>query len=298
MAYLLLTLTAFFWSGNFVLARGIHELIPPVSLAFWRWFGALVILLPFAARTLARQREVIRRNWKVLSLLAVLSVSSFNTFIYIALNSTFVVNTVLVNSTTPIFIVLAARISFGDKIPPRRAVGVLASLAGLVWIITRGDPIRLFALAYSRGDLWTLAAALCWALYTVFLRWRPPDLDPVAFLTAIIVLGLIPLFPLYLWEIASVGGFALSTAAAGSLLYVALFPSVLAYIFWNRGVGMIGAARAGIFMHLMPVFATFLAIVFLGERLQPYHLLGILLIFAGIFLTTASRGAFRRKKGG
>ncbi len=231
MAYLLLTLTALFWSGNFVLARGIHEMIPPVSLAFWRWFGALVILLPFTARTLLAQRSVIRRHWRVLCLLAFLSVTSFNTLIYLALNATFVVNTVLVNSMTPVFIVLVARIGFGERILPRRALGVAASLAGLVWIISRGDPGRLFALDYSHGDLWTLTAALFWALYTVLLRWRPPDLDPIAFLTAIILIGLVPLSLLYAWEVAAVGGFELSAAAAASLVYVALFPSVLAYIF-------------------------------------------------------------------
>ena len=224
--------------------------------------------------------------------------TNFNTFIYLALNSSFVVNTVLVNSMTPVFIVIVARIGFGEKITPRQAAGVLVSLAGLIWIITRGEPGRLFALEYSTGDLWTLAAALSWALYTVLLRWRPPDLDPFSFLTTIIIMGLIPLFFVYAWEVASVGGFALTGMTAGSLFYVALFPSVLAYIFWNKGVGAIGAARAGIFMHLMPVFATVLAILFLGEQLQPYHLLGILLIFAGIFLTTVAPGAVGGRKRG
>ena len=286
MAYLLLILTVLFWSGNFVLGRGVNEMIPPVALAFWRWTGALIILLPFSIKGLVRQRAEIRKNLGILTVLAILSVTSFNTFIYHALQTTTVANTVLVNSTIPIFIVLVAWLGFNDRITTRQTIGVIVSFIGLVWIVSRGQPAVLLDLKFSKGDLWTLTAALCWAFYTVLLRKRPANLDPLPFLATIIGIGLVFLFPFYIWEIRSGATFQLSPAVAASFGYVALFPSVLSYIFWNRAVGIVGASKAGIFMHLMPVFSILLAFIFLGETLAFYHMVGIVLIFFGIALIT------------
>ncbi|MGB8424706.1 MAG: DMT family transporter, partial [Desulfobacterales bacterium] len=163
MPYVLLTLTVLFWSGNFVIGRGIHAEVPPISLAFWRWFTALVLLLPFALPAMVRQRDLIGRHWKLLCLLAILSVTNFNTFIYLALQSNTVINTVLINSLTPVFIVFVSWIGFREKISVLQGLGGLMSFAGLIWIITRGQPALLFTVRFSRGDLWTLAAALSWA---------------------------------------------------------------------------------------------------------------------------------------
>jgi drug/metabolite transporter (DMT)-like permease len=289
MAYFLLILTVLFWSGNFVLGRGVNEIIPPVALAFWRWTGALAILLPFSINGLIRQRAELRKNLGTLTVLAILSVTNFNTFIYNALQSTTVVNTVLINSTTPIFIVLVAWLGFKDRITTRQTIGVVVSFVGLVWLVSHGQPAVLLNLQFSRGDLWTLAAAMSWALYTVLLRKRPKDLAPLPFLTALVGIGLFFLAPVYIWEIRSGATFDFTPAVAASFGYVALFPSVLSYIFWNRAVAVVGANKAGIFMHLMPVFSILLAFVFLGETLAFYHLIGILLIFFGIVLITMSR---------
>jgi len=286
MAYLLLILTVLFWSGNFVLGRGVNEIIPPVALAFWRWTGALIILLPFSIKGLIRQRAELRKNIGILTLLAILSVTNFNTFIYHALHATTVVNTVLINSTTPIFIVLIAWLGFKERITTRQTIGVLISFIGLVWIVSHGHPAVLLDLRFSKGDLWTLAAALSWALYTVLLRKRPGNLDPLPFLAALIAIGLVFLLPVYLWEIRSGVTFHFSSTVAASFVYVAVFPSVLSYIFWNRAVAIVGPSKAGIFMHLMPVFSIVLAFMLLGETMAFYHLIGILLIFIGIFLIT------------
>ncbi|MFC1828137.1 DMT family transporter [Thermodesulfobacteriota bacterium] len=289
MAYLLLTLAALFWSGNFVLGRGVNDIIPPVALAFWRWAGALAILMPFAIRGIIRQRREIRKNLGILTVLAILSVTNFNTFLYTALRTTTAINAALVNSITPIFIVLISWIGFNDRITYRQTIGVVISLIGLVWIITQGNLDILLTVRFSSGDLWTLAAALSWALYTVLLRKRPEYIDPIPFLTILVVIGLVFLSPIYVWEIRSGASFQLSPAVLASIGYVALFASVLAYIFWNRSVAVVGANKAGIFVHLMPVFSIVLAFIFLGETLAVYHLVGMILIFSGIYLTTANR---------
>lgn len=287
MAYLLLILATLFWSGNFVLGRGVYEIIPPVALAFWRWSGALIILMPFAIRGAIRQRREIRKNLVILTILGILSVTNFNTFIYNALRTTTAINAFLVNSITPIFIVLISWIGFNDRITYRQTVGVILSLIGLFWIITQGQLEILLTVKFSAGDLWTLAAALSWAFYTVLLRKRPKHIDPIPFLTILVLIGLIFLSPIYLWEILSGASFQWSPPVLASIGYVALFPSVIAYVFWNNSVAVIGANKAGIFMHLMPVFGIILAFIFLGETLAVYHLVGMILIFLGIFLTTA-----------
>jgi drug/metabolite transporter (DMT)-like permease len=289
MAYLFLILSALFWSGNFVLGRGVTEIIPPVALAFWRWAGALAILMPFAIRGVIRQNREIRNNLGILTILAILSVTNFNTFLYTALRTTTAINAALVNSITPIFIVLVSWIGFNDRINTRQAIGVVLSFIGLIWIVAQGNLEILLTVRFSTGDLWTLAAALSWAFYTVLLRKRPKQIDPVPFLTILVLIGLVFLSPIYLWEIRSGASFQLSPAVFASFGYVALFPSVVAYVFWNNSVAVVGANKAGIFMHLMPVFSIVLAFIFLGETLAVYHLVGMMLIFSGIFLTTVNR---------
>lgn len=284
--YLLLTLTVLFWSGNFILGRGIRQLIPPVSLNFYRWMGALLILLPFGWARISRQKDLFLKHWKMLTLMSIPSIAIFNAFIYTALQSTTAINTVLVNAMIPIFIALIAWMAFGDRLTVRQTTGVLISFLGLVFIVTRGQFALLKTLRLTTGDFWTLGASLSWAIYSVMLRRRPREMDPVAFLTVIVGLGLMFSLPFYLREFIILGGFALTPASMASLAYVAVFPSVLSYIFWNHGVDQVGASRAGIFFHLMPVFSIILAIIFLGEHLRGFHAIGMLLIFTGIALTT------------
>ena len=295
MPYILLTLTVLFWSGNFVLGRGVHDVIPPVALAFWRWAVAFLILLPFAVKHLKGQRHMLKEHWKVLTVLAILSVTFFNTFIYRAVQSTSAINTLFVNSMTPIFIAIIAWAGFKDDIRFRQWFGIVLSFFGLAWIISRGRPEVLLTLQFAKGDLWTLAAAMSWAIYTVILRKRPAGLHPLVFLSTIIAIGIVFLLPIYIWEILSGATLRLTAASIGSIAYVAVFPSVLAYIFWNRAVGEVGATKAGVFMHLMPVFGVSLAILFLGERLSPYHLPGFGMIFSGILLTTMGRSGQRAR---
>ena len=191
LSYLGLTLTVLFWSGNFILGRGIRELVPPVSLNFWRWVGALVVLLPFGFVRVLRQIDLYQRHWKMIALLSVPSIAVFNAFIYTALQTTTAINTVLVNAMIPVFIALIAWLVFNDGLVLRQTAGVCISVAGLLFIVTRGNLRLLGQLTLSPGDLWTIGASLSWAIYSVMLRKRPRQMDPVAFLTLIIGFGLI-----------------------------------------------------------------------------------------------------------
>jgi drug/metabolite transporter (DMT)-like permease len=284
--YLPAALAPLFWSGNFILGRALHQTIPPIALSFWRWALALLIVLPFALPRLGGQWAVVRRHWAALSLLAVLGVTNFNTFVYLGLRTTTATNAVLLVSTTPVLIVLLSFLLLRQRISPRQAAGFLLSLAGVAVIVARGDLQILTALRLNRGDLWVLGAVASWALYSVSLRWRPTALDPLAFLTVTIVIGLIPLLPLYWWELGRGRGFEVDAITLGAIGYVALFPSVLAYILWTRAVTELGANRTGQLLHLMPVFGAVLAMPLLGERIHGFHLAGIGLIAGGIALAT------------
>ena len=275
-----------FWSGNFVLARALHEDIPPIALSFWRWAGALAILLPFTWRRLWQHRGALRSHWVVLAVLALLGITNFNTFAYLGLQHTTATNGVLLSSATPVLIVGVSFLLLGTRIRLRQLSGIALSLFGVVLIATEGAPQQLGALTLNRGDIWILVAALDWALYSVLLRWRPAELAPEVFLTALIALGLVPLAGLYAWELASGEGFALNATNFAAIGYVALFPSVLAYLFWDRAVNGLGPNRTGHYLHLMPAFGAVLAVTLLGEHLHGFHLVGALLIAGGIVLAT------------
>ncbi|MHB8770981.1 MAG: DMT family transporter [Syntrophales bacterium] len=291
--YLLLILATLFWAGNAVMARALHTLLPPATMALWRWVLALLLLLPFVLRPMVEQRALLAANWLRLAILGVLGVGCYNTFLYAAMQTTTATNGVLINSITPLLIVVIGRVLFGVTMTGRQAAGILLSLAGIVGIVGRGDITVLLRLDFNQGDLLLVGGAMTWALYTVLLRWRPAGIDTLAFLGASVVGGIVLLMlPLYLIELAS-GRYAIwNGATVSGMVYFAVFPSILSYLFWNRGVQHVGANRAGLFLYLVPVFGVALAVTFLGERLSLFHLAGAALIFLGITLaTTGLKGA-------
>jgi drug/metabolite transporter (DMT)-like permease len=289
MSYILLILTTLFWSGNFVLGRAMHAEIPPFSLSFWRWVIALGILCLFAAKHLYRQRVLAQNHCRFIIIQGMLGVTAFNSLIYLAIQTTTAINAVLINSCIPVLIVVCSWVMYREVMTVRQYIGVIVSLFGVVLIIAHGEIDYLLKLRFNPGDLFVFAAAVTWALYSSNLRNYPKELHPFAYLTGIVVSGLIILTPFYLFELSTAGGFRVGTASISTILYLALFASVLAFIFWNRAVRTIGANRAGPFIHLMPVFSTILAVIFLGETIQSYHLQGISLIFMGIAMTTIKR---------
>lgn len=286
MPYLLLTLSALFWSGNFVLSRGMHAEIPPVSLAFWRWAIALLIIAPFGLRRVYEQRELLKKHGRFMFFQGLLGVTGFNTLIYIAMQSTTAINAVLVNSCIPVIIVIISWLIYKERLSVKQSVGVLISLSGVLLIIAKGDVAALQQFSFNQGDLLVLAAAVVWAFYSANLRNYPEGLHPIAYQTGIMMMGLIFLIPCYLFELQTGKHMLLNISTILTVGYVALFASVLAFICWTRAIREVGANRAGPFIHLMPVFSTILAIIFLDESLLAYHVKGMILVFSGIFITT------------
>lgn len=263
-----------------------HAEIPPIGLAFWRWTVALLILAPFGLRLVYQQRGLIKQHHRFMLFQGLLGVTGFNTLIYLAMQSTTAINAVLVNSCIPVIIVVISWIIYHEQLNLRQLVGVLISLSGVLLIIAKGDVAALQQMKFNRGDLLVLAAAFIWAFYSANLKKYPQGLHPVAYLTGIMAIGLLFLAPCYLVEVWTGRNMQLNIPTLLTVGYVALFASVLAFICWNRAVRKIGANRAGPFIHLMPVFSTILAIIFLDEVLLDYHIQGIILVFTGIFLTT------------
>ncbi|MFL6579780.1 MAG: DMT family transporter [Burkholderiales bacterium] len=295
--YLLLTLTALFWAGNWVIGRAMRNDIPPIAMGFWRWSIALLILLPLTAPELSRKWNVVRSNWLILASLGILGAIAFNTLIYVGLQYTEATNGVLFNSVSPILIILLSWIVTRQRISALQGCGVLLSLAGVLAIVARGDLGLLAAFHFNHGDVWLIIAMVLWALYTIVLRQRPPELSAVGFLSAMLLLSLPFLLPFYLVELVSRGGFALTPATICALAYYGTVPSIAAYLFWNRGVAQVGANKAGLFAHLMPPFGALLSVIFLGERLYAYHYAGAAMIFAGIYLTTRKTVTVVSRKG-
>ena len=299
LAYAGLVLTPLFWAGNAVVARGTVENIPPLSMSFWRWIIALAILLPFGLPGVWRHRQVIRQHFRSMLTLATFSVAAFNSLLYFAATTTTATNIALINATIPIFVALLAWILLGDRTRPIQALGIALAIIGIVTVVARGDIAVLTGLQTQPGDLIMVAAVFSWGLFSVLLRRQAVPLPALTFLTTQILLGTLVILPFYLTDLLFfAGGFDLSRSTALPRLYFAIFPGILAYAFWNHGVHKIGPARAAIFMYLTPVFASVLAGVFLGESLGVFHIIGGLLILAGLLLATQTgkRAHYRIKE--
>jgi len=290
--YVLLTLTPLFWGGNFVLGRGVHEFFPPIALASIRWTLAFLIILPFAWPHLRRDWPVIRRNWSWLLLLGATGAGSFNTLTYIGLNYTPALNALIINSSGPVMIALASFVFFSDRLTPRQGLGIALSLIGVIIVVSKGDLRTLAALEFNSGDLWVLGAMAVWGVYTAFLRKRPADIHWLSLAACLFCVAAALNWPLHAWEHAYMRSLTLTTDALLAIGYVAIFPSILAYIFYTRGVELIGSNRAGVFMHLVPLFGSTLAVLILGEHPLWSHAAGFALILSGV--TIAARQAKAR----
>jgi drug/metabolite transporter (DMT)-like permease len=283
--YLLLTLTALSWSGNMVVGRAIRGDIPPLTLAFWRWAIAFLLVLPLALPHLREQWPLLRKGWKPLVILGLLGVGGYNTFAYLALQHTSATNATLLNSFIPVATIAISWAFLGKHLRRPEAVGVVISLCGALTIVSRGDLAVLAHLNLNLGDVWMLVAVLDWAIYTVLLARRPAGVHPMLMLAATIAVGLLALTPAYAWELAQGRHINVHFGSLAALAYVGILPSFVGYIFYNKGVAEVGPNKASLFIHLMPVFGTLLSFLFLGEIPLWYHYLGIGLIFSGIWLT-------------
>jgi len=284
--YLLLTLPSLFWAGNAVVGRAAVNVIPPVALAQIRWSLAFLLLLPFAWTALRRDLPALRRSFPTVVLLSLTGISAFNTMLYWSLQYTTAINATLMQSTGPLLIGLWSLALFRDPLTRRQIVGVLVSLLGVAVIVLQGELARLVSFRLNAGDLAVILAMALYALYSALLRKRPA-VAPLSFATATMGLGAVFLLPLAAAE--AISGRAMEPPGPGALAaiaYVAIFPSILAYLCFNRGVELIGANRAGPFFHLIPLFGAILAFTFLGERPQLYHAVGAALVIGGVVLAS------------
>jgi drug/metabolite transporter (DMT)-like permease len=284
--YLLLTLTPFFWACNWIIGRGLATSIPPMAMAFYRWLFAIVILAPFAWPHLRREWPIVWQNRRTMLLLGLVGVGSHNALAYLGLNYTTALNGVILNSFIPAMIIALSWVFLRQRLANIQLAGVAVSLAGVVAILSQGSAETIATLQLNRGDLFIIASTLLWSIYTICLRWRPAGLHMLTFLFVIACIGDASVLPFFVGEMALGQRMAFSAINVAALFSVALFSSVLAYIFWNRGVEQVGAGVAGLFVHLMLVFGTILAWIFLDERLRAFHVVGIALILTGIYITS------------
>lgn len=288
MAYLLLTLTTLFWAGNFVLARAFSVDIPPITLALIRWSLAFIILLPFAIPAIYKHRDVIRQYWPRLVLFGALSVAGFNTLAYIGLQTTTAMNGTLMQSSMPIMILCMSTLVLRESASMRQWLGVLLSLLGVLALISKGDLEALMSLNFNSGDLWVLLAMFVWACYSLALRWKPKEMSGFAFFSVSLTVGVIILVPLSLLETERALQIQWDVNLMLLIAYLAIFPSILAYSFWNYGVEKLGANKAGLFIHQVPMWGIVLSVIFLAEQVQAFHLWGIALIFTGIYFAVVA----------
>ena len=284
--YVLLVLTVLFWSGNFIFGRLVSNSIEPMQLSFFRWFFVLIILLPYILMQYKNLIKVFKKEYFVLFILGALGISGFNTFLYYGLQTTTATNALLINSSTPIFIIIFSAIIFKISITKMQFFGVFLSTIGVIYLILKGEINHILELKFTVGDLWIIAACIDWALYSVLLKYKPKDLNSLEFFSITTILGTFILYIVFIFQGYSFEfSFLENKEVLYSMIYIVIFPSILSFYFWNKATLEVGANKAGQFAHLMPIFGAGLAYVFLDEVMQTYHIVGIILIALGIYLS-------------
>jgi len=281
--YLLLCLTMLFWAGNIVIGRYAAGQIPPMALSYLRWQLAFLTLLPFAWRDLVADWPIIRGNIGMMTVLAFTGVATFNTLGYWSLQYTTALNALLLQSSGPLYVALFALLLYGVRLTWMQAFGIAISLAGVLTIILQGQIATLLQIHFNKGDIGYTVALFIFGLYSALIS-RRPAMRPLSFLAFNCGAGSLLILPLFIWEMFSGRVTPLNAHTIPVLIYVAIFPSTLAYLFYNRGVELIGANRSAPFLHLIPVFGSVMAIGLLGEELHLYHLIGYALVFAGVVI--------------
>ncbi len=290
LAYLLLILTTLFWSGNFIVGKAASNYqIPPFSLNFYRWLFAFIILLPFTLKEILVHKKYIFYNIGFFIILGITSITIFNSIVYYSLYYTQVISGVLMISTIPVWIMVVASILNIEKTNLFQIIGVILSLTGVLFIITKADIELIKSLNFNKGDLSMVVAMFSWAIYSALLRKKTYEVSQIALLEIIIICGLVFLIPIYFIEMNFGHSITLGKPFILTLTYVVLFPGILAFLFWIKGISIIGANRAGVFLHLMPIFGALMAIVIFDEKFMFYHFLGAIFIIAGITLSNKNK---------
>jgi len=286
-AYIFLILTTLFWSGNFIVgkAASLFE-IPPFTLNFYRWLFAWLILAPFTLKEILKKKNYILENIKLILILGITSITIFNSIVYYSLNFTQVISGVLMISTIPVMIIFFCWIFKIEKTNIYQITVVIFSLLGVVVIITKADLKIILNLNFNKGDLWMAVAMFSWAIYSALLRKKNFKLSQLSLLQMIISAGLIILLPAYLIEFAMGYRVNIHLPFILTLTYVVFFPGLASFTLWIKGISIIGSNRSGIFLHLMPIFSTILAMLIFNEKFMAYHLIGAIFIVTGIVLSS------------
>lgn len=274
------------WSGNFIVARCLNHSIEPATLSLLRWSVAFLGLLPLAIRAAWRERTAIRRNLPTMIPMAILGVTTFNTLLYTAARTSTALNLSLIATSTPVFIMLLARVFLGEALTPRKVLGLCLALAGVLLLVSDGDPSRLARLDFVIGDLWMTLAAMLFAAYTILIRRSATDLSQPVFLLVLFGMGIVFLLPWAGWEMDAAGFPTLTPGAMGAILYVGLGASLAAYALWNKAVATIGPSLSGLIYYSLPLFSGVTAFLVLGEPMGWPHLVSAIGILGGIIVST------------
>tara|TARA_B100000214_G_scaffold67655_1_gene45077 strand:+ start:1827 stop:2717 length:891 start_codon:yes stop_codon:yes gene_type:complete len=290
LAYFILILTTIFWSGNFIVGKAASTYdIPPFSLNFYRWFFAGLILFPFTIKELIAKKEYILENIGFFTILGITSITIFNSIVYYSLYYTQVISGILMISTIPVWIIFISSILNIEKTNIFQIIGVIFSLTGVIFIITKADLEIIKNLDFNKGDLSMVVAMFSWAVYSALLKRKKYEISQVTLLQVVIITGLIFLTPIYFIEMYMGNIIVLGIPFVLTLTYVVFFPGLASFFFWIKGISIIGANRAGVFLHLMPIFGAIMAMLIFNERFMFYHIFGAIFIIAGITLSNKKK---------
>jgi len=286
LAYTFLIFATLFWSGNFIVGKfaTLFE-IPPLTLNFYRWAMVWFILIPFTFKEILHKKKYIKKNWLLISFMGIITISTFNSVVYFALNYTQVINAVLMLAGIPAAVMILSSIMRIERANIFQLVGLILSVMGIGTIISNADIQKILSLNFNKGDLWMLVCVLSWSLYSTLLKKKKFELSQFTFIQLMVTVGLIFLIPQYFYE-RSIGlEVSIDKFFIAILLYVVIFPAIAAYYCWQKAIELIGPNRSAIFVQLMPLFSALMAIFIFKEKFQLYHFIGGTFIVSGIYLS-------------
>ncbi len=287
IAFLYALLACLIWSGSFVIARGVHDMITPVTLAFWRWLVATAIIIPIGYKQVRLEWPIIKKHSKYLIFMGALSVALFNTLVYIAAHYTSSHHIAIISSTAPIWTLLLVGIAGIEKLSLFKIAGAICAFFGALVIIAHGQLNMLLAQEWNRGDIILLLSAFIWAIYCVMLHYKPAKLHPKSFMTTIIIIGTLCLLPFYIIEARNTPT-PFSLQAWAIYLYLGIGSSIIGWFTWNYAIHILGSVKTGLVYYTIPIFSSILAISILHEPIEFYHWIGFIFVFMGIILEPAT----------
>lgn len=281
-------LATIIWSGNFIVAKAVHKEIPPISLNFYRWLVAALIIFPLAYKRFRAEWSIVRKSWNYLFWISLTGISLFNTFVYIGAHYTSAINLALIGTTSsPIMSIIFARIFLKEKIGWMKLAGLILCVTGVLFLLSKGDFHNLLHLKFSEGDLWVLLAAFCFAIYNTMVKKKPAAISPINFLFVIFSFGTLMVFPFFVWETNHSPAVEWKGSLVLSILYLGLGASVICFLIWNAAIGKLGAGRTALFGNLIPIFSSIEAALLLHEDFTWIHVVSMIIVFTGIILANS-----------